>query len=164
MRILLLLFISITTYGQTVVNPTQFTMDTTTLAALERWMMTQTTPGVTPTLSVAVDAVSTNFQLSSGTGLGSTSALVINGVEIVQCTAKPTGSSFTCTRAQVGSAAVSHAAGVPVRELVYKTPATASGAIAKNAVIQICLADPVINASVTSATAAATSAVIAGVQ
>lgn len=160
----LIIFAARLSYGQTVVNPTEFTMDNTTLAALGRWMMTQTTTDVNTTLTVAVDAVTTSFQMASGSGWGATSAFVIDGKEIIQCTAKPTGSSATCTRGQVGSAAVAHAAGVSVKELLYKTPATASGAIAKAAVVQICLADPVINASVTSAAAAAQAAVVAGVQ
>jgi hypothetical protein len=162
--LLSILLISLPMAAQTVVNPTQFTMDATTLGALARWMMTQTTPSVAPTLTVAVDTTSTSFQLSSGTGLGATSALVIDGNEIVQCTAKPTGASFTCTRAQVGTTAVAHSIGATVKELTYKTPATASGAIAKNAVIALCLADPVITAGIATAQATAQAAVAAGVQ
>jgi hypothetical protein len=163
MKYLLILLLSLASYGQTVINPTSFTVNSTLLGALARWMMGQTTPNVAPTLTIAVDAATTTFQLSSGTGLGATSALVIDN-EIVQCTAKPTGSSFTCTRAQVGTAAASHAVGAVVKELIYKTPATASGAFAKDKMIEIALRDSVITADIAAAQAAAVATVVAGVQ
>lgn len=164
MKTLLLLLLSLAAYGQTVVNPSSFTIDATALGALARWMMSQTTPNVAPTLAIGVDANTTAFSLSSGSGLGATSALVLDGKEIVQCTAKPTGSTFSCTRGQIGTTAVSHAQGVTVRELTFKTPNQAMSQASKDTMKAIMRADPVIGAAIAAARDAAEAAITAGVQ
>jgi hypothetical protein len=150
--------------AQTTVNASSVTLDANAQGALARWMMSQTTPGVSPTLATAVDATATTFVLSSGTGLGPTSTLVLNGVEIVQCTAKPGGATFTCTRGQIGTAAVSHAVGVSVRELIYKTPNQAGTELMRGQLRAIMRADPVITAAIAAAQAAAEATITSGVQ
>lgn len=164
MKLILIALLAIAAYGQTTVNASSVSLDATATGALARWMMGQTTPGVAPTLSVAVDSATTAFSLSSGSGLGATSALVLGGVEIVQCTAKPTGSTFTCTRGQIGTTAVSHAQGVTVRELIYKTPNQAGTELMRGQLRSIMRADPVVTAAIAAAAAAAEAAITAGVQ
>ena len=164
MKTLLLLTLALVAHAQTTVNASAVTLNATATGALARWMMGQTTPGVAATLSVGVDSTTTAFSLSSGSGLGATSALVLNGVEIVQCTAKPTGSTFTCTRGQIGTAAVAHAQGVSVRELVYKTPNQAGTELMRGQLRAITAADPLVMAAVTAAQAALQAEVLAGVQ
>ena len=165
MKTLIALLLAISAFSQTItVNASSVVLDATATGALARWMMGQTTPSVTPTLAVAVDANTTAFSLSSGTGLGATSALVLNGVEIVQCTAKPTGSTFTCTRGQIGTTAVSHAQGVTVKELIYKTANQAGTEMMRGKLREVAANDAVNRAAVAAAQAALEAAVLAGVQ
>jgi hypothetical protein len=162
MKLLLFVIFAASAFAQTTVNASAVLLDTNATGALARWMMGQNTAAST-TLASPIDAVSNTFTLASGTGFGATSAIVVNGVEIAQCTVKA-GAVLTCTRAQIGTTAVAHAAGVSVKEMIYKTPNQAGTELMRGQLKGIMRSDQVIQAQVAAAAAAAEAIIAAGVQ
>lgn len=160
MKALFLLILSIAAYGQATINAPAITLDAPSTAALTRWMISQSNS--TTTLASGIDAVTTTVVVSNFVGAGANAALGIDG-EIFQCSAR-TGNTYTCTRAQQGTAAATHASGATVTELKYKTLNAADKELLLGKIRGIVRDDATVQAAIIAATAAAEAAVLTGVQ
>lgn len=105
---------------------------------ISTWMTTKCFSGVQTTLATALDNVSTSFTLASGTGLGSTSVVLVDGgtanAEVIQLGTK-TNANVTgairaiipasgCAAGALCTTAIAHAVGASVQELCIKGNST----------------------------------------
>lgn len=120
MKLIALLLFAVGLQAQTVVNVKSLTISADATAAIQAWMVTQTT-GANTGLNGAIDASTTSVTVADGSVMGGTDIIVIDG-EAMQITAK-TGKSLTVTRAALGTVAATHADKALVGVLKYKTMA-----------------------------------------
>ena len=111
------LILAASAYSQTVVNVPSLTVSADATAAVQNWMLTQTSGTVK--LVGAILATDLALKVDDATGIGNNDELLVDGEAVV--VTNKTGKTLTITRADLGTTATAHADGAPVSILKYKS-------------------------------------------
>lgn len=118
MKILILAAMSVGLFSQTIINPSQVTIDAASEAALVKWSGTQHGARGSE-LTASINANDTKFTVKNASNFTANVAVV---VESEQMDVKSiNGDEITVTRGFNGTAKAIHAKGTPVNILKYRT-------------------------------------------